>query len=167
MKAKKRRYWVIGLIVVFIFNFCSCNQSSESDANSLTGETSTDNPPESCFSLSATEIPSSVKVGEDISFTATLSNQTNETYYISFGLGSGDVDTPLDFYFYNVNSPISESRAAVLVSRNFNEFERIAQQFTCTPTEPGEYVLKISAGFSINDQSYSYALDEIHIQVEE
>lgn len=125
-----------------------------SSCSSLSGR-----PAENGFSLTILEPETEIKAGDQVSFTARLSNLTNQDHVLTHGM-------PLIMLSMQpVGAEIEEGFGATLKQTILKAHQYTEEKLDVSEAETGDYILKAYCVFDINGKEYRYECEELPIKV--
>jgi hypothetical protein len=137
------------LVVSLLFSFTSCTNIENSDGDIFD------------FSI---DVPKTViNVGEKVTFTATLKNLTDKEYTLAHVA----VPSPICISFRDVDDDFSEVFTSITKYTNIDSYGIVEEIIEVEPQEVGEYLLKASCFFSVDENVYEFEPDDVLITVVE
>lgn len=135
---------IILFVILGLLLFPSCNSSK---------------PTYESFSLSIKEPKTTIYVGENVTFTAILENNSQYGYVLKHAI-------PLiTLYIYPEGSVPQEAVGSTEVQSNLGANEYITKSINIQPTEAGVYYLRAFCSFAIDGNDYYIDKDAIKITV--
>ncbi len=139
----KQKAVILSIIMLF-FCLCSCKNA----------------PTEQNFTLYIETPQTNVKVGDTVTYTAVLRNNTDDDFTLTHGI-------PLITVYICSEEQNTEhsSVGMALAQTNLEGNDVIRKQYNAELLEAGRYKLVVYCGFSIENKDFYYRLDDILIEV--
>lgn len=143
---RKTRKCLLALMMFVLIFGSSCS--------SLSGR-----PAENSFSLAVLDPKTEIRAGEKVTFTARLSNLTNQDHVLAHG-------TPLIVLSMQpVGAEMEEGIGAALKQTTLKAHQYTEEKLDVSEAEAGDYILKAYCVFDINGKEYRYECADMPIKV--
>ena len=114
---------------------------------------------DSRFSFSVVEPKTEIKVGEKVTYTAVLKNNTAEKYTLEHGLSL------ITLYIRAADDKTEDGIGATLVKTEIEANGTVDKVYNAEPLEAGKYVLRAYCKFMLDGSDYLYECEDIPITV--